>query len=56
MKNGCRVGSENMDSDTLVVVLCILLFILGFLINDKIHAVREKEKKHEERNVEACKT
>ena len=47
MKNGCRVGVENMDSDTLVLALCILLFVLGFLVNDKFHAVREKGKKRE---------
>lgn len=37
-----------MDSDTLTLALCILLFVLGFLVSDKIHTVREKGKKHEE--------
>jgi hypothetical protein len=32
-----------MDSDTLVIG--ILMFILGFLINDKFHATWEKQKK-----------
>jgi len=36
-----------MDSDTLTLALCILLFILGFLVSDKFHAVREKGKKAE---------
>jgi len=36
-----------MDSDILTLVLCLLLFVLGFLVNDKIHAVWEKGKKHE---------
>jgi len=36
-----------MDSDTLVLALCILLFVLGFLVSDKIHAVQEKRKREE---------
>lgn len=32
-----------MGSDTLVV--CILTFILGFLVNDKIHATLENRKR-----------
>jgi hypothetical protein len=37
-----------MDSDTLII--SILTFILGFLINDKIHATWQKHNKHQNKN------
>ena len=39
-----RVGGRKMSEDMVLLVCCILSFVLGALVCDKIHHVLEKRK------------